>query len=87
MSKNGRARTDQNGKAPFRWHGAPALDLGKIPQPDLIRADVATDLAMMLRRFIWAAERQPGDSSAKVLAGKARELLVRHGLQGSPLRE
>jgi hypothetical protein len=55
--------------------------------PSPASSSVEQDLAMMLRRFIWDARKQTGDASAKVLAGKASELLVRLGLEGSPLRE
>lgn len=44
------------------------------------------DLAMMLRRFIWQIERQDGDTSLKVLAGNARELLAKYQLEGNILR-
>lgn len=45
------------------------------------------DLVMMLRRMIWMAEKETGDTSMKVLAGVARQLLIRHGFNGSPLRD
>lgn len=43
-------------------------------------------LAMMLRRMIWCARKETGDTSMKALAGQASELLARHGLNGSPFR-
>jgi orotate phosphoribosyltransferase len=45
------------------------------------------DLAMMLRRMIWMAEKQAGDNSVKGLAGSAKQLLAKYNLKGSPLRE
>lgn len=65
------------------------------PQPYLEKWDrqivetqrVRDDLAMMLRRMIWQAEKMTGDTSLKMLAGNAKQLLVRHGLEGSPLRK
>jgi hypothetical protein len=45
------------------------------------------NLAVMLRRMIWMARKQVGDTSMKVIAGKAEELLKLYGLQGSLLRE
>lgn len=42
---------------------------------------------MMLRRMIYHAKAQAGDTSLKVLAGKAAGLLETLGLQGSALRE
>jgi len=51
-------------------------------------ARATTDnLAMMLRRMIWMAEKETGDTSMKVLAGKAKRMLINYGLEGSPLRE
>jgi hypothetical protein len=47
----------------------------------------AHNLATMLRRFIWQAEKSTGDTSFKVLAGKARELVERYGLTGEILRD
>lgn len=44
------------------------------------------NLAMMLRRMIWMAEKETGDTSMKVLAGKARELLRLYNLEGDFLR-
>ena len=48
--------------------------------------DKARNLAMMLRRFIWQADKSTGDTSFKVLAGKARELVERYGLTSEILR-
>ena len=50
------------------------------------RREEARNLAMMLRRFIWQADKSTGDTSFKVLAGKARELVERYGLTGEILR-
>jgi hypothetical protein len=47
---------------------------------------VIDDLAMMLRRMIWMAEKQAGDTSMKALAGNAKQLLAKYNLEGSPLR-
>jgi hypothetical protein len=44
------------------------------------------NLAAMLRRMIWMAEKETGDSSMKALAGTAKQLLASYGLQGSSLR-
>lgn len=52
----------------------------------LLKAQVS-NLSMMLRRFIFQAEKTVGDNSLKVLAGKARQLLVQYGLTGSVLRD
>jgi hypothetical protein len=54
------------------------------PERDAVIID---NLAMMLRRMIWMASKETGDTSMKVLAGKARELLRSYGLEGSVLRE
>lgn len=48
---------------------------------------VSANLAMMLRRMIWQINKLDGDSSLKVLAGKADGLIKQYGLQGSPLRD
>ena len=48
---------------------------------------IVGNLARMLHRFIYDARKQTGDTSAKVLAGKAGELLTGYGLQGSILRD
>lgn len=46
------------------------------------------DLAMMLRRMIWQADKaSAGDTSLKSLAGQAKQLLAKYGLEGSPLRD
>ena len=45
------------------------------------------NLAVMLRRILWQIKKEPGDSSLKVLAGKASGLLEQLGLQGNPLRD
>ena len=46
----------------------------------------ASDLAAMLRRMIWMARKETGDTSMKALAEQASELLKRHGLEGDLLR-
>ena len=62
--------------------------LSALPAPSAAEREAPTDdLAMMLRRMIWQIERREGDISLKVLAGKARQLLLRYGLYGSPLRD
>lgn len=48
---------------------------------------VSDDLAMILRRMMRQADMQPGDTSLKVLSGKAKQLLAKHGLEGSLLRD
>lgn len=50
-------------------------------------ARVSENLAAMLRRMIWTAKKETGDTGMKVLAGKAGELLKLYGLEGSPLRD
>ncbi len=45
------------------------------------------NLVMMIRRMIWMARKETGDTSMKALAGQAAELLARCGLPGSPLRD
>jgi hypothetical protein len=71
---------------------------GAVPQERVDRAavieggpeddwDGRNDLATMLRRFIWMVNKEVGDSSLKALAGKAQQLLAKHGMEGSPLRE
>jgi hypothetical protein len=50
-------------------------------------ATIIRNLAAMLRRIIWMAKKEVGDTSMKVLAGKANELLSSYGLQGSVLRD
>jgi hypothetical protein len=45
------------------------------------------NLAMMLRRMIWMARKQVGDTSMKAIAGQAEILLKSYGLEGSPLRD
>ena len=47
----------------------------------------ATNLATMLRRGIWLAKKQTGDTGLKVWAGQAYDLLCNYGRQGSPLRK
>ena len=44
------------------------------------------NLAAILRRMIWMARKEVGDTTMKVLAGKAQELLQQYGLEGSVLR-
>jgi hypothetical protein len=53
----------------------------------LDQLQTVNDLSMMLRRMIWMAEREIGDTSMKALTGNARELLTRYGLDRSPLRD
>lgn len=48
---------------------------------------IISNLATMLRRMIWMAEKEAGDSSMKAVAGKAKELLARYDLQSSVLRD
>lgn len=48
---------------------------------------IISNLAAMLRRMVWMAEKEAGDSSMKVIAGKAKELLAKYDLQGSALRD
>ena len=56
-------------------------------QPTTTPAErAAADLAAMLRRMIWMARREAGDTSMKALAGQASDLLKRHGLEGDLLR-
>lgn len=45
------------------------------------------DLSMMLRRMIWCANKETGDTGMKVLAGNAKQLLIKYNLGGSPLRD
>lgn len=62
----------------------------RVTEPDgseWVDAKAFDDLALMLRRMIWMARREPGDTSIKTLAGQANELLIRHGGDGSPLRD
>lgn len=51
------------------------------------RDSVISDLSMMLRRMIWQAKRQEGDTSLKVLAGNAHQLLAKYSLEGDILRD
>ena len=44
--------------------------------------DIISNLAMMLRRMIWQARKESGDTSMKVLAAKAENFLRSYGLQG-----
>lgn len=44
------------------------------------------NLATLLRRFIWQAEKLVGDSSLKTIAGQARGLMERYGIAGDLLR-
>lgn len=50
------------------------------------RGHVIEELAMMLRRMIWLANKKIGDTSMKAVAGSARELLAKYKLEGQPLR-
>lgn len=62
----------------------------RVTEPDgseWIEAKAFDDLAMMLRRMIWMARKETGDTSMKAIAGQANELLMRYGGDGSPLRE
>lgn len=45
------------------------------------------DLATMLRRMMWLIDIRAGDTSLKALSGKAKQLLAKHGLEGSLLRD
>ncbi len=56
------------------------------PDADARDAAVIANLSMMLRRMVWQVNRLDGDSTLKVLAGKADGLIKQYGLQGSPLR-
>ena len=56
------------------------------PAPTIAAERAALDLAAMLRRMIWMARKETGDTSMKALAGQALELLKRHGLEGELLR-
>jgi hypothetical protein len=49
-------------------------------------AVIIENLAMMLRRMIWLAEKQTGDNSMTVMAGNAKQLLAKYNLEGSALR-
>lgn len=49
-------------------------------------ATIITNLAAMLRRMIWYARKQEGDTGLKVVAGRADELLRSYGLEGDLLR-
>lgn len=48
---------------------------------------IVTNLAMMLRRMVWLVEKDPGESSLKILAGNAKQLLQAYGLEGLPTRD
>lgn len=50
------------------------------------RDEIISNVATMLRRMICLVERHEGDTSLKVIAGKARQLLAKYGLQGNILR-
>jgi hypothetical protein len=49
--------------------------------------EIIENLAAMLRRMIWMAKKQTGDTGMKVIAGNAQQLLMKYGLEGSPLRD
>ena len=60
---------------------------------DRVNAELATarnatsNLATMVRRGAWLANKQTGDTSMKVWAGNAKDLLRTLGMEGNPLRE
>ena len=53
---------------------------------DAMKDAIIDNLAAMLRRMIWQARKEIGDTSMKGLAGAAHQLLKQYGLQGDPLR-
>ena len=68
-------------------HGAMPSHNGSCPACECdYHEQVATDLAIMIRRGVWLAKREIGDLGIKVWAGKAYQLLQKYDLQGSPLR-
>lgn len=58
-----------------------------VAAPAVAGGDAVNDLAVMLRRMIWQARKQNGDTSIKALAGNAHQLLCKYRLEGSPLRD
>jgi len=70
-------------KAIARWIGA--LSRPATP-PEGLRERIIDNLAAILRRMIWTAKKETGDTGMKVLAGNANELLKQYGLEGNLLR-
>ena len=71
----------------YNWE---ALQRYKTSALDLVvnvAACECANLAAMLRRMIWMAEKEVGETSMKALAGKARALLISYGVEGNPLRD
>lgn len=59
-----------------------SLSIGAAIEPN-VRIE---NIAAMLRRMIWMARKETGDTSMKALAGNAQQLLRQYGLQGTPVR-